>query len=256
MEGTGRIFAGEYCRARVARADFTGEYPALLTPGGMICRLLFLAGTLTEKEQNGGDYFYGRVADPTGVFELRKVRPDAGLQAAISGIDAPAFVTVLGHARMNTTCVNPAPYIELLEIREVDRTIRDTWITRTAELTCERLTLMKKALESGKGSNEFVQAISEFQLSTSSIGKLAEMACNALDQVADGSGKDAIKTEVKEKVLSIIRESAGKKGIPLDELIMLAGKSGIGETVARQAIRTLLEEDECYQPARDMYKPL
>jgi hypothetical protein len=222
----------------------------------MICRLLFLAGTLTEKGQNGGDYFYGRVADPTGVFELRKIRPDAGLQAAISGIDTPAFVTVIGQARMNTNCANPAPYIELLEMREVDRPTRDTWIIRTAELTCERLSLMKEALESGSGRDEFVQAISEFRVSTSSIGKLAEMACNALDQVADISGKGGIKTEVKEKVLSIIRESAGKKGIPLDELITLTGRSGIDEKAARLAIRTLLEEDECYQPARDTYKPL
>jgi RPA family protein len=222
----------------------------------MVCRLLFLAGTLTEKGQNGGDYFYGRVADPTGVFELRKVRPDAGLQAAISGIDTPAFVTVTGQARMNATCANPAPYIDLLEIREVDRTIRDTWIIRTAELTFDRLFLMKKAIESGTGSNECIGAITEFQMSRSSIGKLAELACNALDQVADRSGKDEIKTEVKEKVLSIIRESAGKKGISLDELIRQAEGSGIDEVAVRQTIRVLLEEDECYQPARDMYKPL
>ncbi|MCE5298106.1 MAG: hypothetical protein MUE45_05500 [Methanoregulaceae archaeon] len=256
MEGAGRIFAGEYCRAHCARADFAAECPALLTPGGMVCRLLFLAGTLTEKGQNDSDYFYGRVADPTGVFELRKMRPDTGLQAAVSGIDTPAFVTVMGQARMNTTCANAVPYVELLEMREIDRPTRDTWIIRTAELTCERLSRMKKAIESGAGSDEFTQAISEFRVSTSSIGTLAEMACNALDQVADIPGKGGIRPEMKEKVLSIIRESAGKKGISLDELITLSGRSGIDETAARQAIRTLLEEDECYQPARDMYKPL
>ena len=55
MEGAGRIFAGEYSGARYARADLAGESPALITPGGMVCRLLFVAGTLTEKAIPGGE---------------------------------------------------------------------------------------------------------------------------------------------------------------------------------------------------------
>lgn len=256
MEGAGRIFAGEYSRARNIRADFAGESPVLLTPGGMVCRLLFVAGTLTEKEQNSRDFFYGRVADPTGVFEIRKMRPDAGLHAAISGIDIPAFVTVMGLARVTAHGADPAPFIELLEIREVDRSIRDAWIVRTAELTCNRLALLKEALQSGTGSDQFVHAIAEFRISSHLIGTLAEMAGKALEQVADTSVAEGIPAGIKEQVLSIIRESAGKKGIPVDELIGLAGKSGIDEAAVRQSVRALLEEDECYQPAREVYKPL
>ena len=117
MDGAGRIFAGEYCRARNVRADFAGENPSPLTPGGMVCNLLFIAGTLTEKGQHSGDYLYGRVADPTGVFQVRKMRPDAGLKEVIAGIDIPAFVTVLGQARATAHSADPAPYIELLEIQ-------------------------------------------------------------------------------------------------------------------------------------------
>jgi RPA family protein len=222
----------------------------------MVCHLLFVAGTLTEKGQNSGDYLYGRVADPTGVFEIRKIRPDAGLQAGFAGIDIPAFVTVTGRAMVTANSADPAPYIELLEIKEVDRTVRDTWIVRTAELTCNRLSLMKEVVRSGTGSHEFMHALSEFQIGSSVIGSLADMACRALDQVADTSPPEGIPAGIREKVLSIIRESAGKKGMPLDELIRLAGKSGIDETTVRQTVRTLLEEDECYQPAREVYKPL
>lgn len=256
MEGAGRIFAGEFCRARNIRADFAGENPSLLTPGGMVCHLLFVAGTLTEKGQNSGEYLYGRVADPTGVFEIRKIRPDAGLQAGIGGIDIPAFVTVMGLARVTAHSADPAPYIELLEIKEVDRAIRDTWIVRTAELTCSRLSLMKEALRSGTRSREFVHALSEFQIGSAAIGSMAEMVCKALDQVAATSPQEGIHAVIREKVLSIIRESAGKKGIPVDELIGLAGKSGIDEATVRLTVRTLLDEDECYQPAREVYKPL
>lgn len=256
MDGAGRIFAGEYCRARNVRADFAGENPSPLTPGGMVCNLLFIAGTLTEKGQHSGDYLYGRVADPTGVFQVRKMRPDAGLKEVIAGIDIPAFVTVLGQARATVHSADPAPYIELLEIREVDRTVRDTWIVRTAELTCSRLTLLKEALRSGTGSREFVLAIEEFQIDNALIGPLADMACRALAQVGAPSPPEELHAETREKVLSIIRESAGKKGLPLDELIGLAGTSGIDEKAVRQAVRALLEEDECYQPAREVYKPL
>jgi RPA family protein len=222
----------------------------------MVCRLLFVAGTLTEKEQNTADLFYGRVADPTGVFELRKVRPDTGLQAAISGIEPPAFVTVIGQARMTSGSADPSPYLEVHEVREVDRRIRDTWIIRTAELTGDRLSLMRKAIRSGTGSDEIIGAIAEFQVGCPDIEHLAGMACRALSQVAGIPGKDETRPEVREKVLSIIRESAGKRGVPLDELIGLAGKYGIDEKGVRQAVRTLLEEDECYQPAREVYKPL
>jgi hypothetical protein len=256
MEGAGRIFAGEYCRARNVRADFAGENPALLTPGGMVCRLLYVAGTLTGKEQHSGGPFYGRVADPTGVFEIRKMRPDAGLQTAISGIEVPAFVTVLGEARVMTEGANPSPYIELIEIRKVDRRIRDLWIVRTAELTFERLSLMKEAIGTGTGCDPFVRAISEFQITQSALGSLAEMAYKALEHVVDASEKEATDGRVKEIVLSIIRESAGKKGMPLEELIGLAEKSGIDEKAVRDSVRILLEEDECYQPAREVYKPL
>ncbi len=256
MEGAGRIFAGEYCRARNVRADFAGENPFPLTPGGMVCNLLFIAGTLTEKGQNRGDYLYGRVADPTGVFQIRKMRPDAGLKEILAGIDIPAFVTVLGQARATAHAADPAPYVELLEIREVDRAVRDTWIIRTAELTCNRLALLKEALRSGTGSREFVLAIKEFQIDSAHIGPLADMACRAIAQVADASPPEGIHAEAREKVLSIIRDSAGKKGLPLDELIRLAGTAGIDEKAVREAVRTLLEEDECYQPAREVYKPL
>jgi RPA family protein len=222
----------------------------------MVCRLLFVAGTLTEKEYNAGERFYGRVADPTGVFEIRKIRPDTGQQAMISGIDIPAFVTVIGHARANMNSQIPSPSIEMIEMREVDRPIRDNWIVRTAEITCERLSLMKDALISGSGREEILYAISEFQVSISSIGLHAEMIRIAMDQVADPSTAKETVAGSRERVLTIIRERAGKKGIPLDELVRRAGDSGIDEASVRLAVRALLEEDECYQPALEVYKPL
>jgi len=253
MEGAGRVFAGEYCRAtRTLRTD-AGDLPAVLTPGGMSCLLLFVAGTLTENDQKGRDAFYGRLADPTGVFELRAERPDTGLQAALSAIRPPAFVTVIGSARLGSTGV---PYLDLHEIREVDRAVRNLWIIRTAEITAERLILLREALQSGSGNEEITAAITAYQVTEADISTLAGMACTALGQVDGIALAGESDPAVKETVLALIRESAGKKGIPLEELISLAAGSGIDETTVRKAVRVLLEEDECYQPARDVLKPL
>ena len=256
MDGAGRIFAGEYSGAHYARADLAGESPALLTPGGMVCRLLFVAGTLTEKAIPGGETLYARVADPTGVFEIRNIRPDAGLKAALSSIEIPSFVTVLGYARIMTNGDEPVPYLDLIDLKEVDRTTRDAWIIRTAELTITRLALMMKALGSGEGSPELLCAISQFQAGTESVAMLAGMVSRGLEQVADRSLLERRDAETRETILSIIRDYAGKSGLPLEELITLAGDVGIPETTVRDAVRLLLEEDECYQPARDVYKPL
>lgn len=256
MEGAGRIFAGEYQKARCSRADSGEGSPVLLTPGGMVCRLLFLSGTLTEKKQNGTELFYGRVADPTGVFELRKFRPDTELLASLSTIGSPAFVTVLGQARAGSPSSHAVPFVELIEIREVDRRIRDTWIIRTAEITFERLSLMKELIGSGRGEGPLALAASEFGMTDPALRDLAAMACRALGQVASSSGSPAADPGVKERILGMIRESAGKKGLPLADLIELAGRSGIDQAAVREALRALLEEDECYQPAREVYKPL
>ncbi|HPM62083.1 MAG TPA: hypothetical protein PK955_06355, partial [Methanoregulaceae archaeon] len=77
-----------------------------------------------------------------------------------------------------------------------------------------------------------------------------------LEQVAERSLPGERDAGTREKVLSIIRDSAGKRGVPFDELVILAGKAGIPETMVREVVRLLLEEDECYQPARDVFKPL
>lgn len=256
MEGAGRIFAGEYQKARCTRADYGEGSQVLLTPGGMVCRLLFLAGTLTEKKLNGTELFYGRVADPTGVFELRKFRPDPALLASLSAIGSPAFVTVLGQARAGSQSPHASPFVELLEIREVDRGIRDTWIIRTAETTLDRLSRMKETIGGGIKEGPFALAASEFGMNDPSLRDLAEMACQALGQVSPSGSRPAADPGVKEQILAIIRESAGKKGLALGELVDLAGRAGIEEAAAREAVKALLEEDECYQPAREVYKPL
>lgn len=248
MEGTTRVFAGEYARARLPLCQ-----DRVLTPTGACCRQIFLAGALTAAEQRGPGLWYGRVADPTGVFEIRAERPDREQQEVLRDLAAPSFVTVVGEAVFFTG--DKGPGVSLLHIQESDREMRDRWIVRTAEITCDRLALLAETLSSGTGPVPVITALRQYTIGVEGIRDLAGMVSHALEGVSSpGAGRS--KEEITAAVLAIIRESAGKKGISYDDLAVIAGKSGIGARELREAVRVLLEEDECYQPAREVFKPL
>lgn len=249
MEGTTRVFAGEYARARLPLF-----HDRVLTPTGACCRRIFLAGALTAADQRGPDLWYGRVADPTGVFEIRGERPDREQQDVLRDLTAPAFVTVLGEAVFFPG--NEKPAVSLLHIQESDRAIRDRWIIRTAGITSDRLSLLAEAFRSGSGPPPVLAACNRYAITADDIRELAGMVCHALDGVTSAPGAVRPQEEITEMVLAIIRESAGRKGISYDDLASIAGKSGIGGRELREAVRILLEEDECYQPAREVFKPL
>jgi len=249
LEGTTRVYAGEYARARL---PFCQE--RVLTPTGASCRQLFLAGALTESDQRGPDLWYGRVADPTGVFEVRAERPDREQQQVLRDLSTPSFVTVVGEAVFFSGDAGPG--VSLLQIQESDRTIRDRWILRTAEITGDRLVTLTEAFCSGTGPIPAVTAIRQYSMTPADIRDLAGMVCQALDGVTPSAGTAPPQEEIKAAVLAIIREAAGNKGISFEDLAVISEKSGIGGRELREAVRILLEEDECYQPAREVFKPL
>ena len=249
MEGTTRVFAGEYALARLPLCEGRA-----LTPTGAYCRQLFLAGVLTESDKRGPDFWYGRVADPTGVFEIRAERPDREQYAVLRDLTSPSFVTVVGGAVFFSG--NEGPGVSLHQIQESDRMVRDRWIVRTAEITGDRLTILAATLRSGTGPVPAVTAIRQYAMTAADIRDLAGMVCHALDGVASSAGATRPQEEITAAVLTIIRESAGKKGISFEDLAVIAGTSGIGSRELRDALRILLEEDECYQPAREVFKPL
>jgi RPA family protein len=249
LEGTTRVFAGEYAQARLPLCQ-----ERILTPTGACCRQIFLAGALTEADQRGPDLWFGRVADPTGVFGIRAERPDREQQQVLRDLATPSFVTVLGEAVFFSG--DTAPGISLLQIQESDRTVRDRWVLRTAEITSDRLVNLAETFRSGSGPIPAATAIRQYGMTAADIRELVGMVCQALSGVAPSAGTALPQEEMKAAVLAIIRESAGNKGISFDDLAVIAGKSGIGGRELREAVRLLLEEDECYQPAREVFKPL
>ncbi len=255
MEGAARIFAREFQQATLPlQAEGLGE--GVLSPFGLPCRLLFVAGALIELEHKGPDRWIGRVADPSGVFAFSTEQSDSSLRRVLQDISPPSFVTLLAKARPGAGKVPAAPSLALLEIAQTERSVRDLWIIRTAELTMERLFVMLDALRSGSGDPVVTAALSHYRTTESDLKEMADVVNRALAIVAISSGSTVTDEAVRERVLAIIRESAGKSGIPLEDIIEAAGRSGIDGNRAREAVKALINEDECYQPARGFFKPL
>jgi RPA family protein len=114
----------------------------LLLPTGEKANRVFVAGTLTEKEDVGEDseYWRGRVVDPTGTFFVYagQYQPDAA--SMLRDLEPPAYVAVVGKPRTyetddGTTNVSVRPE----SITIVDETVRDRWVVETAERTLDRV---------------------------------------------------------------------------------------------------------------------
>jgi RPA family protein len=255
VEGAARVFASEFGKATLPLRGGSAD-EGVLTPFALPCRLLFIAGALIELQTRGKDYWAGRVADPSGVFEIRAERPDAFLRQALLDLNPPCFVTILGEARPGRGTPPASPTIRLLEITETDRAVRDAWTVRTAETTVRRLSLLVNALRAGTADEEVMSALGFYGTAKADIREMAETVQKALATVRGPARIEVRDEDVREKVLAIIRESAGKSGISLDVIIDRAGQDGIDGGRVREAVRALVLDDECYQPARDMFKPL
>jgi RPA family protein len=118
----------------------------LLTPTGAKCNRVFMVGTLTEKDDIGGDteYWRGRLVDPTGsvLIYAGQYQPEAA--QILANIEAPAFVAVVGKPNLyQTEDGNIIISVRAESIERVDETTRNQWIMDTARRTQERLKTLR-----------------------------------------------------------------------------------------------------------------
>jgi RPA family protein len=144
-----RVFAGELKSSNYAFRDgdpqhqYAPQY--LLTPTGARCNRVFLVGTLTERDDIGGDteYWRGRIVDPTGsiLIYAGQYQPEAA--QILANIEPPAFVAVVGKPNLyQTDDGNVIISVRAEAIQEVDETTRNQWILDTARRTQERLKVL------------------------------------------------------------------------------------------------------------------
>lgn len=147
-----RVFAEELknCNYSFRESEDQSQYAPqyLLTPTGAKCNRVFMVGTLTEKDDIGGDteYWRGRIVDPTGsiLIYAGQYQPEAA--QILANMEAPAFVTVVGKPNLyQTEDGNIIISIRAESIQRVNEATRNQWIVDTARRTHERLRALKGA---------------------------------------------------------------------------------------------------------------
>ena len=163
-----RIFAEELRNSNLSFRDGEDQHQYapmyLLTPTGAKCNRVFIVGTLTERDDIGGDteYWRGRIVDPTGsiLVYAGQYQPEAAQKLA--SIEPPAYVAVVGKPNLyQTEDGNVMISLRAEAVQKVDEATRDRWILDTAERTQERLKALKGA---ASVSDEFSTADKETAL--------------------------------------------------------------------------------------------
>jgi RPA family protein len=147
-----RVFSEELRNSNLSFRDGEDQHQYapmyLLTPTGAKCNRVFMVGTLTERDDIGGDteYWRGRIVDPTGsiLIYAGQYQPEAAQK--LSSIEPPAYVAVVGKPNLYQTEDGTVVISLRAEaIQKVDEATRDRWILDTAGRTQERLKVVEEA---------------------------------------------------------------------------------------------------------------
>lgn len=146
-----RVFAGEYNDSTFeikGEGEKTPSY--VVTPLGAKVNRLFIVGVLTDVENisEGGELLRSHVSDPTGVFTLYSGQYQLEATNALSSIEVPAFVAVIGKSRTYM----PEEGVLYVSVRpervtEVNAEVRDLWILETCERTKNRIEAVMEAMK-------------------------------------------------------------------------------------------------------------
>lgn len=139
-----RAFATEFNAATLTFSESDEEMAPqyVLLPTGERMNRLFAVGTLTEVEDVGdeGEYWRGRVIDPTGTFFVYAGQYQPEAMAALQQASVPEHVAVVGKPRTYDTDegdVNVSVRPEY--VVGVGDNERQRWIVETAAQTLDRI---------------------------------------------------------------------------------------------------------------------
>jgi RPA family protein len=251
-----RVFAGELSGTSLQQPSGSKQSThIMITPSGACGSYLLLAGALTRVEKAPGEFLHAWVADPTGTFNLSTAKQEEEVVAVLEQADPPVFVLVTGEVQFSRDR-KKGVVIRPLTIQTIDRIIRDSWIIRTAEQTLERLETIEKAITDGTDDLVIRQAINHYHLDSRQIRSFVDMVEEALSKVDPVPGGPLTLPDPRDVLLELIKIHSGPKGVSISELLPLAAGKGIRGDQVVTAIRQLVEDDECYQPAAGSVKLL
>lgn len=234
MEGFLRVFASELNRAHRAPG---ADRPTLLTPTGLACRMVFLAGALTEVHGKPGSQMQARLADPTGVTTLSVPPTQQSVSDILGRLVPPVFVTVTGEVVASFRPPASPVTIRPDSLRQVDKVARDSWVIRTADLTLSRIQAC--AREEGRVPPELTVLAGEVLV-----------ALGTVQPVPGGEDAAAAAPDPRGAVLDILSGDTGKGGMAVEDIIAAAVNRGVSRDAVLQALADLVREDEVYQPTK------
>jgi len=146
-----RVFAGEYNDSTVEIKGNEKMSPSyVVTPLGAKINRLFIIGVLTDTENisEQGELLRAHVSDPTGVFTLYSGQYQQDATDALSDIEVPAFVAIIGKSRTYTP-EEGTLYVSIRpeKIMEVNAQTRDRWILETCKNTKDRVEAIMEAMK-------------------------------------------------------------------------------------------------------------
>ncbi|ESS11994.1 MAG: uncharacterized protein conserved in archaea [uncultured archaeon A07HR60] len=187
-----RVFAQEFNDAGYTFKESADERAPqyLLLPTGERANRVFLMGTLTEKEDIGGDseYWQGRIIDPTGTFftYAGQYQPEAA--AELRDLNPPAYVAIVGKPRTFETDDGAVRVsVRPESITTVNAEPRGRWVVETAEQTLDRV-----AAFSDEG-NEYAR-MAERAFSTLDVTEYKDVATRALESLDTDDELPAVQT--------------------------------------------------------------
>lgn len=231
MEGAARIFAGELNRsAGVARHDGAVVH----TPSGASCSRIYFVGVLTEVGPAGYGFLRARVADPTGTIDIAAGRDMPQVMESLASLTPPAFIALTGTFRIDTRIPESHIVVRPEVVRVADRGERDQWLLVTADHTLRRLEAQHPA-DRDDG-----------------VARVVERALAVIPETPEDNSRGG----VREAVMDIIDRHSGPRGMEIADVLGYVQERGYPEPHIRDAIRALLDDDECYTPASGWIKRL
>jgi len=202
-----------------------------------------------------------RVADPTGGFIFTIGWRDQEIQEVIRGLNPPVFISVLAKIYVKGAKSDLPFSLTPFSLMPIDKKIRDQWIIETAHLMIDRLAILRD-YRSGKTEiqDSMALAVVHYHITSHEFQELCNLINQALSCVINADTlpdtSENPKSNPEEIILTLIRDNSGPRGISLPDLVILAREKNIPEDSVITMIRTLIANDDIYQPSVGFVKLL
>jgi len=284
-----RVFAGEYNSSRLEIKGEGERAPSyVVSPLGAMINRVFIVGVLTDRENLGTEeepLWRAKVSDPTGTFYVSSGQYQPEATAALSKIDPPAFVAVVGKTRTyspeeGTMYVSVRPE----KVTVVDARMRDHWVLETCKSTLKRIDAIGAATEMEAPNLEelvrlgypraladgVVRSLSHYtdldlgryrgmvvdslkfllpEYQGEAEGEMPERLAESAEEIEDDEKEAKAEEDKEEKVLATITAlDRSGKGASWDEVVDEVKKAGIDKTELEEITNSLMDKGMIYEP--------